>query len=87
MGPRPNCNLDEYWIGLENIHQLTSTGSRLRIDLERFNKKNGRVQYENFNVGDSRSGYTLKSVGGFKNDGQEDVGDSFVGAGFGQQGK
>jgi len=32
------------------------------------------------------SNYQLKSVGNFKNDPQEDIGDSFVGAGFGEQG-
>jgi len=85
-GPRPNCDLDEYWIGLENIHSLTSTGALLKIDLERYNGQSGTVEYDNFVVGDRRSNYQLKSVGTFRNDRNHDIGDSFVGAGFGQQG-
>ena len=73
-GPRPNCDLDEYWIGLENIHSLTSTGALLKIDLERYNGQSGTVEYDNFVVGDRRSNYQLKSVGTFRNDRNHDIG-------------
>ena len=73
-GPRPNCDLDEYWIGLENIHSLTSTGALLKIDLERYNGQSGTVEYDNFVVGDRRSNYQLKSVGTFRNDRTHDIG-------------
>ena len=73
-GPRPNCDLDEYWMGLENIHSLTSTGALLKIDLERYNGQSGTVEYDNFVVGDRRSNYQLKSVGTFRNDRNHDVG-------------
>ena len=73
-GPRPNCDLDEYWMGLENIHSLTSTGALLKIDLERYNGQSGTVEYDNFVVGDRRSNYQLKSVGTFRNDRTHDIG-------------
>ena len=73
-GPRPNCDLDEYWIGLENIHSLTSTGALLKIDLERYNGQSGTVEYDHFVVGDRRSNYQLKSVGTFRNDRNHDIG-------------
>ena len=85
-GPRPNCDLEEYWIGLENIHTLTQGGVRMRIDLQRYTKESGSVEYDNFVVGAERDNYRLVSVGKFKNDPNIDIGDSFVGAGFGKQG-
>jgi len=88
MGPRPNCDLDEYWIGLDNIHGLMDRGEgvRMKVDLQRYNGEYGTVEYDNFLVGDAASNYQLKSVGNFKNDPNIDIGDSFVGTGFGKQG-
>merc|ERR1719262_1277616 len=86
FGPRPNCDLDEYWIGLENIHALTEHGARLKIDLQRYTQEYGTVHYDDFKVGSESSGYKLVSVGYFTNDRVIDVGDSFIGAGFGEQG-
>jgi len=87
-GPRPSqCNLKEYWIGLEYIHALTNAGfNNLRIDLERWNGEEGTVTYGNFDIASERDQYRLNSVGIFKNDGNRDLGDAFRGTGFGDQG-
>ena len=78
FGPRPNCDLDEYWIGLENIHSLTASGALLKIDLERYNGQAGTVEYDDFVVGDRRSNYKLESVGNFRNDRTHDIGTCFT---------
>ena len=90
-GPRPDtCVLEEYWIGLDNIYALTNgkKQNNLRIDLQRYNGKTGTVGYDNFVIANDRDDYRLKSVGEFANDASVGgVGNSFVGAGFGTQGK
>ncbi|CBY39359.1 unnamed protein product [Oikopleura dioica] len=59
-----NCNLKEYWIGLEYIHALTNAGfNNLRIDLERWNGEEGTVTYGNFDIASERDQYRLNSVG------------------------
>ncbi|CAG5100497.1 Oidioi.mRNA.OKI2018_I69.XSR.g17026.t1.cds [Oikopleura dioica] len=87
-GPRPKqCNLQEYWIGLEYIHALTQDGyNNLRIDLERYDGQEGTVTYGNFDIGSEREQYRLNSLGEFSNDGNRDLGDAFRGTGFGDQG-
>ncbi|XP_051492687.1 tenascin isoform X1 [Apus apus] len=54
---------DEFWIGLENLHKITSQGQyELRVDL----KDRGETAYavyDKFSVGDSKSRYRLRVDG------------------------
>jgi len=64
----------EYWLGLENIHQLTQNDNfELRVDLEDFEDNIRFAKYSNFMVGPGDD-YTL-SVGGYSGD----AGDSLTG--------
>ncbi|XP_067296752.1 microfibril-associated glycoprotein 4-like [Pseudorasbora parva] len=56
----------EYWMGLENMHQLTRNRKyMLRVDLEDFTGRKGFAQYSTFSVGPETDGYKLQ-VSGFK---------------------
>ncbi|KAM8934330.1 ficolin-2-like [Pelodytes ibericus] len=63
----------EFWLGNDNIHQLTATGTfQLRIDLKDFKDKHAYATYSNFYIGGESEKYTLhisKFTGG-------DAGDS-----------
>ena len=54
----------EFWLGLDKIHRLTTTGTELRVDLRDFEGNSAYAKYTNFSVGDSASKYTL-SVSGY----------------------
>ena len=54
----------EFWLGLDKIHRLTSTGTELRVDLQDFEGNSRYAQYTSFSVGDSSSKYIL-SVSGY----------------------
>ena len=54
----------EFWLGLDKIHRLTSTGTELRVDLRDFESNSAYAQYSSFSVGDSASKYNL-SVSGY----------------------
>ena len=42
---------DEFWLGSDHIHSLTSSGSHtLRIDMERFNKETSFAEYVGFSI-------------------------------------
>ena len=55
----------EYWLGLENIHCLTTRHQRctLRVDMTDFNGVSKYAQYSFFMVGNSASNYTLEISG------------------------
>ena len=55
----------EYWLGLENIHCLTTRNQRctLRVDMTDFNGVSKYAQYSFFMVGNSDSSYTLEISG------------------------
>ncbi|NXS99356.1 TENA protein, partial [Jacana jacana] len=54
---------DEFWIGLENLHKITSQGQyELRVDL-RDKGETAYAVYERFSVGDSKSRYRLRVDG------------------------
>ena len=56
----------EFWLGNENLHQLTKNGSyRLRVEMEDKDGIKVAVEYNTFMVGDEDSHYTL-TVGGFE---------------------
>ena len=82
------CAIPEYWIGLDNIFQISShfSETRLMIELQRYNGQSGRISFDNFQIGNESESYQLKSVGKFTNDPILDIGNSFEGAGFGKQG-
>ncbi|XP_026108446.1 microfibril-associated glycoprotein 4-like [Carassius auratus] len=62
----------EYWLGLENMYQLTSNRKyMLRVDLEDFNGRKGYAVYSSFSVGPEADGYKLQ-VSGFKDGGAGD---------------
>ncbi|XP_067296615.1 microfibril-associated glycoprotein 4-like [Pseudorasbora parva] len=62
----------EYWLGLENMHQLTRNGKyMLKVDLEDLTGGKGFAQYSTFSVGPETDGYRLQ-VSGFKNGGAGD---------------
>ena len=54
----------EFWLGLDKIHRLTSTGTQLRVDMQDFEMDSRYAKYTNFSIGDSVSNYTL-SVSGY----------------------
>ncbi|XP_019331190.1 tenascin isoform X4 [Alligator mississippiensis] len=54
---------DEFWIGLENLHKITSQGQyELRVDL-RDKGETAFAIYDKFSVGDSKTRYRLKVDG------------------------
>ncbi|XP_009633206.1 tenascin isoform X2 [Egretta garzetta] len=54
---------DEFWIGLENLHKITSQGQyELRVDL-RDNGETAYAVYDKFSVGDMKSRYRLRVDG------------------------
>ncbi|KGL95792.1 Tenascin-R, partial [Charadrius vociferus] len=54
---------DEFWIGLENLHKITSQGQyELRVDL-RDRGETAYAVYDKFSVGDVKSRYRLKVDG------------------------
>ncbi|XP_039362412.1 tenascin isoform X2 [Mauremys reevesii] len=54
---------DEFWIGLENLHKITSQGQyELRVDL-RDKGETAYALYDRFSVGDSKTRYRLKVDG------------------------
>ncbi|XP_059409090.1 microfibril-associated glycoprotein 4-like [Carassius carassius] len=62
----------EYWLGLENIYQLTCKNKyTLRVDLEDFTGRKGFALYSSFSVGPEDDGYKLQ-VSGFKDGGAGD---------------
>ncbi|XP_048051090.1 microfibril-associated glycoprotein 4-like [Megalobrama amblycephala] len=59
----------EYWLGLENMHQLTRNRKyMLRVDLEDFEGRKGFALYSSFSVDCECAGYQL-SVSGFTDGG------------------
>ncbi|XP_058861474.1 ficolin-2-like [Acipenser ruthenus] len=66
--------LSEFWLGNDNIHLLTKTGSHeLRIDLKDFEDKSVYAKYSSFQVLDESHNYRLL-LGAFV---EGDAGDSF----------
>ncbi|XP_073697799.1 microfibril-associated glycoprotein 4-like [Garra rufa] len=62
----------EYWLGLENMYQLTSNRKyMLRVDLEDFEGRKVFALYSSFSVGPEADGYKLH-VSGFKDGGAGD---------------
>ncbi|NXC32138.1 TENA protein, partial [Campylorhamphus procurvoides] len=54
---------DEFWIGLENLHKITSQGQyELRVDL-RDKGDTAHAVYDRFSVGDAKSRYRLRVDG------------------------
>ena len=63
-----------YWLGLNNLNLLTSTANRfkMRVELESLSGQRSWVEYSEFSVGGSTSGYKL-SISGFESDKQSDL--------------
>ncbi|TKS89291.1 Microfibril-associated glycoprotein 4 36 kDa microfibril-associated glycoprotein [Collichthys lucidus] len=62
----------EYWLGLDNIHQLThQRKSELLVDMEDFDGKKVFARYSSFSVESECDGYALH-VSGFTNGGAGD---------------
>ncbi|CAJ0952907.1 unnamed protein product, partial [Ranitomeya imitator] len=58
--------LNEFWLGNENIHQITSTGTwEFRVDLQDFESKKVFAKYASFKVLDESKKYELL-LGAFK---------------------
>ena len=56
-------NIDgEFWLGLEKIHRLTKSPSKLRVDLEDFDRKTSYAEYDLIVVATESKKYQL-SVG------------------------
>ena len=49
----------EFWLGLDKIYRLTKTKSKLRVDLEDFNRNTAYAEFSYFAVTDERSKYKL----------------------------
>ena len=54
----------EFWLGLDKIHRLTKERSKLRVDLEDFERNTAYAEYSSFGVGDEGSKYKL-SLGSY----------------------
>ena len=54
----------EFWLGLNKIRRLTSTGTQLRVDMQDFEGNSTYAKYASFSVGNSLSKYRL-SVSGY----------------------
>jgi len=55
----------EFWLGLDNIHRLSSSGShKLRVDLEDFAGNTYYAEYDLFKVGSEGEKYKL-SLGSY----------------------
>ncbi|VDI62668.1 Hypothetical predicted protein [Mytilus galloprovincialis] len=58
----------EFWLGNDHLHQLTSQGKyKMRIDMEDFEKNRKYALYKKFSVGSESSSYVL-SVSGYSGD-------------------
>ena len=53
----------EFWLGLSKMHRLTTTSTRLRVDLADFDGDVRYAEYTVFQVGDSDSKYRLNVSG------------------------
>ena len=53
----------EFWLGLSKMHRLTTTSTRLRVDLADFDGDVRYAEYTVFQVGDSDSKYRLTVSG------------------------
>ncbi|XP_076818068.1 microfibril-associated glycoprotein 4-like isoform X2 [Clavelina lepadiformis] len=54
----------EYWLGLNDLHQLTKNGNyRLRVDIEDFENNRAFAEYSSFQVGSEDSNYRLTATG------------------------
>jgi hypothetical protein len=52
--------LGEYWLGLDNIHMMTSQRKyRLRVDMEDFEGNTRYAEYDSFDVADESDNYRL----------------------------
>ena len=49
----------EFWLGLDKIHRLTKTKSRLRVELEDTKGKTAYAEYDMFSVSSERNKYRL----------------------------
>ena len=49
----------EFWLGLDKIHRLTKTKSRLRVELEDTQGKKAYAEYDMFSVSSERNKYSL----------------------------
>ncbi|VDI51265.1 Hypothetical predicted protein [Mytilus galloprovincialis] len=59
---------EEFWLGNDHLHQLTSQGKyKMRIDMEDFENNRKYALYEKFGVGSESSGYIL-DVNGYSGD-------------------
>ena len=56
----------EFWLGLDKIHRLTSSGNyKLSVDLEDFDGNTHYAQYVSFKVGSEAEKYQL-SIGNYE---------------------
>ena len=62
----------EFWLGLDKIHRLTTTGAELRVDMRDFEGNSAYAQYTSFSVGDSSSKYIL-TVSGYSGTAGDDL--------------
>ncbi|ETN59518.1 hypothetical protein AND_008891 [Anopheles darlingi] len=72
-----NFDGGDYWLGLDNIHKITSSGDyELIVLLEDFEKNITYAKYDNFSIGSGTDLYPITLISGY--DGQ--AGDSLGGA-------
>ena len=54
----------EFWLGLNKIHRLTSSGQFvLRVELEDWDGNTAFAEYDKFVIGDEKSKYNLVGLG------------------------
>ena len=56
-----------FWLGLQNLHELTARPATLRVELEDFEGNKRYAEYEQFSISGEENGYKL-NISGFSGD-------------------
>ena len=63
-----------FWLGLDNVHEVTKIPSTLRVDLKNWDGSVGYARYSSFNIDDEKNKYKLH-VSGYTGNIHDDFGD------------
>ena len=62
-----------FWLGLQNLHELTARPATLRVELEDFEGNKRYAEYEQFSISGEENGYKL-NISGYSGDGGDGLG-------------
>ncbi|XP_035783782.1 angiopoietin-related protein 1-like [Anopheles albimanus] len=73
----------EFWIGLEKIHQITTTSAHeIIFEIKDFSGKYGYARYNGFQIGSESEKYTLKNLGSYSGNASDSMTNYSKGAMF-----